>query len=444
MPQLTTNPHLRLAVLAAGLIVLVVLPIWWNEAVAEEADLSVSSILTTYADCIEKVNELRRSAQEAHAQGRELMRAAYDAVKASGVFDTQYYELFHEASEFFAKGAGANAKALSIYCHPDEPLSNEQKFDLLGRIDDKMKNNMINDPVANFFVSNSLDSLSKSGKETFDLLGKIDHSINGGRILGMNKDIPLGNGGIGSHSLGNAHSLGTSNNDVVLGNGDAGSHSLGDLHTLGTINNDDSLGNGDAGVHGLGDLHPLGTSQNSEDSSALGVSQDLGNSSSLGEYSSMVQADTRAADEAAKELQASIPAQGSRPDASPAPEKNFVSRRPVDRPQSDGNPSDTDLKSCEKFPDRFARVFCIAKCSFKKYASDCRYIINEILPRKLYDARYERFALHCFGQRGNVAEGFRECRAQCERFYNSGFCYNKCYESDTTSESSGRSCFRGP
>ena len=141
MPQITTDPLLRLAVLATGLVVLLGLPMWGNEAVAEETDSSVLSALTTYADCIDKANDLRRSAQEAHAQGIELMRAAYAAVKASSGFDTEFWEVFHEASEYFRKAAEANAKAMSITCRLGKQLSDEQKFDFLSRINDKMKNN---------------------------------------------------------------------------------------------------------------------------------------------------------------------------------------------------------------------------------------------------------------------------------------------------------------
>ena len=38
MPQITTDPLLRLAVLATGLVVLLGLPMWGNEAVAEETE----------------------------------------------------------------------------------------------------------------------------------------------------------------------------------------------------------------------------------------------------------------------------------------------------------------------------------------------------------------------------------------------------------------------
>jgi hypothetical protein len=275
--------------LATGFVVLLGLPNMVEEAVAEETDSTVSSVLMTYANCIDKVNDLRRSAQEARAQGMELSRAARDALTASGAL-TQWFDLYHQASEFWAKAASANAKALSITCHLDKPLSDEQKFDLLGRIDDRMKNNMITDPVANFFVSNSLDSLSKTSKETFDLLGKLDHSINSVRILGVNNDVSLGNGDhAGAHRLGESGSVGSANNADSLGNGDAGAHRLGESGSLGSSNNADNLGNGDAGAHRLGESGSLGTSNNdvslgNDDAGAnsLGDSNSLGTSNSPG------------------------------------------------------------------------------------------------------------------------------------------------------------------
>jgi hypothetical protein len=416
MTQITTDPLLRLAVLATGLVVLLGLPLWWNEAVAEETDSSVSSVLTTYADCIDKVNDLRRSAQEAHAQGIELMRAAYAAVNASSGFDTEFWEVFHEASEYFRKAAEANAKAMSISCHLDKHLSDEQKFDFLSRINDKMKNNMITDPVASYFVSGSLDLLSKSGKQTFDLIGKLDRSVNSSQILDMNNNVALGNGVAGSHSLGVSHSLGTSNNYIGLGNGDhVGAHSLGDSRSLGTSNNDLSLGNSDTGGHSLGESHSLGTSNNdlslgngggagshslggvshslgslnndlglgngggagghslggdshslgpSKDSGfspALGVSQDLGNTPSLGKYSSMVQADEGAAAQAPKETQASIapvPVEGSRPISAQSPTK------------------ETLVQACVKLRSVYWQR-CKSVCGAGRlYLHDCVYILK--------------------------------------------------------------------
>ena len=181
------------------------------------------------------------------------------------------------------------------------------------------------------------------------------------------------------------------------------------------------------------------------DTNSLGNSQTLGNSQALGKYSTMVEVDIKAAEEAGKQAEAEREdaVKKSQPAAAPGAS---VNQQPTSKARSEAYAySDSaNSKSCDKLPKASDRLICDVFCMSKAHADQCRYIIKEIIPRKLYDARQEGSALHCYGQRGNIADGFRECRAQCERLYNSGFCYNKCYESDTTSESGGRSCFRGP
>lgn len=51
---------------------------------------------------------------------------------------------------------------------------------------------------------------------------------------------------------------------------------------------------------------------------------------------------------------------------------------------------------------------------------------------------------HCYGQSGDTQEGFHRCRAECEQYYNVGFCKNQCYSSGSESLSNGRSCFKEP
>ena len=50
----------------------------------------------------------------------------------------------------------------------------------------------------------------------------------------------------------------------------------------------------------------------------------------------------------------------------------------------------------------------------------------------------------CFGEHGNVYEGFMQCKAACSRFYDNGFCHRQCYASGNTSVQNGRSCFKEP
>jgi hypothetical protein len=69
--------------------------------------------------------------------------------------------------------------------------------------------------------------------------------------------------------------------------------------------------------------------------------------------------------------------------------------------------------------------------------------------RQLDEARARRDAAlaakwHCYGEYGNVQEGFRQCQEVCGRFYNAGFCHDTCYASSDSSIADGRSCFREP
>jgi hypothetical protein len=141
--------------------------------------------------------------------------------------------------------------------------------------------------------------------------------------------------------------------------------------------------------------------ESAPDANSLGNPQTLGNSRESGKYSTMVEVDIKAAEEAEKKAQAEAQDAARTPQSAPVPPPNASQAsasksRPVvggagsfqigDR----GEASAADLQACSQFPDHFARIFCIAKCSFKKYTDDCKYIIKEILPRKLYDARRER------------------------------------------------------
>jgi hypothetical protein len=125
------------------------------------------------------------------------------------------------------------------------------------------------------------------------------------------------------------------------------------------------------------------------DARGLGDSQTIGDSQELGKYSTMVEADIKAAEEAEKQAQAEAKNAAKKPQAAALPLPK-VSRASAFAVGDRGEAAAADYDACRQFSDSFARMFCIAKCSFRKSANDCKYIIKEILPRKLYDSRRER------------------------------------------------------
>jgi hypothetical protein len=56
----------------------------------------------------------------------------------------------------------------------------------------------------------------------------------------------------------------------------------------------------------------------------------------------------------------------------------------------------------------------------------------------------ERRKWHCFGEAGNVSQGFQQCKSECSAYFSSSHCTSACYASGDGSISNGRSCFREP
>lgn len=58
--------------------------------------------------------------------------------------------------------------------------------------------------------------------------------------------------------------------------------------------------------------------------------------------------------------------------------------------------------------------------------------------------REEKAKWECFGERGNVREGFDQCKRECEEYHSSQHCQRTCFASGDGSIANGRSCFRRP
>jgi hypothetical protein len=69
-----------------------------------------------------------------------------------------------------------------------------------------------------------------------------------------------------------------------------------------------------------------------------------------------------------------------------------------------------------------------------------RRLEEERTARELAEARKWR----CFGQNGNVRQGFEACKVECGAFYAPLFCRNQCYASSSGSIANGQSCFKMP
>jgi hypothetical protein len=64
--------------------------------------------------------------------------------------------------------------------------------------------------------------------------------------------------------------------------------------------------------------------------------------------------------------------------------------------------------------------------------------------RKEREEAEERRKWHCFGENGNVRQGFEQCKAECSAYFSANHCSNVCYASGDGSIAKGRSCYREP
>ncbi|MVT64837.1 hypothetical protein GPL21_06920 [Bradyrhizobium pachyrhizi] len=81
-----------------------------------------------------------------------------------------------------------------------------------------------------------------------------------------------------------------------------------------------------------------------------------------------------------------------------------------------------------------------AEDAAKEARERAQQLEEERIARELQEAQKWR----CFGENGNVTQGFHQCRAECGSFYPSQYCQAQCYASSSGSIASGRSCFKMP
>jgi hypothetical protein len=127
---------------------------------------------------------------------------------------------------------------------------------------------------------------------------------------------------------------------------------------------------------------------------------------------------------------------------SPAPASSGA---PANRPQE--KPAQTELQRLkEEAQEKAKNAPAINQQHLQEINQAAERYRQEAAQKAADEAKKQaqRSKWHCWGEVGNVAEGFRECRQACAEFYGAGFCYSQCHDSGDASFANGRSCFQEP
>jgi hypothetical protein len=328
-------------------------------------DAHSQALPLTFEQCLQRQKELREQAKTAGDHAWAIVGALSGAQFSS----PESNSLYQKASEL-----GEQANALKCAWHPQSPEA--------AKDGDKLK--QISD-VASVLRSaaTSAEPLTAGGFVNDKLKDYAGDAVRG--YLADRVEEHLGVRPNGDMIMGTSPTIKELINERFKELDDHNQALLGVLSKVGTD------------IIDLGNPMELG-------SQILGTSEGLGSPPGVGAYTAMVDTDLQAAEEETKEHDAPEP--GKRVDGAKRTQTESVSRRSALQSQVYARLNNVN-PACLKFPDRLDRFICISQCINDWQSHNCKYVINEILPRKLYDARNERESTPRSSQGCHLAAGAR-------------------------------------